>query len=221
MKASRLFSVGGWRGVLAVGGAAGALVAIAPRLQSEQFTLFTYYPAPSGVYTNMVATGDAYLARDGGGVSVGTPQNPAGAKLVVMGGAVGVGTVSPVTTQDGRSVGLHVADSLIAGDVYMSNPAYGNPRWASQGGPPALSSEFRLRRPAGVDGRSTPLRLALGRHHVCYLTGFKSWAADSDMYDGCRVVAGPGAAPSWTLETYGHPEDPNECRAQCMDWGAP
>ena len=43
-----------------------------PELDSESVTLSTYYPAPSGVYTNMITTGNTFLARDGGNVGVGT-----------------------------------------------------------------------------------------------------------------------------------------------------
>jgi hypothetical protein len=43
-----------------------------PELASESVTLTTYYPAPSGVYTQMITTSNTYLARDGGNVGVGT-----------------------------------------------------------------------------------------------------------------------------------------------------
>ncbi len=48
------------------------LFALAPDLGSENLTLATYYPAPSGVYSQMITTQNAYLARDGGRVGVGT-----------------------------------------------------------------------------------------------------------------------------------------------------
>lgn len=64
---------------------AGAMVfAAAPELASESVTLTTYYPAPSGVYTQMITTGNTYLARDasssagqviiGGGAASATGQ---------------------------------------------------------------------------------------------------------------------------------------------------
>jgi len=64
---------------------AGAMFfATVPELASESVTLTTYYPAPSGVYTQMIATGNTYLARDaasnggqvviGGGATSGTGQ---------------------------------------------------------------------------------------------------------------------------------------------------
>jgi hypothetical protein len=54
-----------------------------PNLGSESVTLTTYYPAPSGVYTNMITTGNTFLARDGGSVGVGTATP--GTKLDVVG----------------------------------------------------------------------------------------------------------------------------------------
>ena len=67
---------------------------VASEVASESVTLTTYYPAPSGVYTQMITTGNTWLGRDGGTVSIG--QNAAvGTRLTVMNGSVGIGTVSP------------------------------------------------------------------------------------------------------------------------------
>ncbi len=41
-------------------------------LGSESVTLSTYYPAPSGVYTNMSTTGETRLARNNGQVAIGS-----------------------------------------------------------------------------------------------------------------------------------------------------
>lgn len=49
------------------------LLFVAPELGSESVTLSTYYPAPSGVYTNMITTGNTFLARDTGSVAIGVP----------------------------------------------------------------------------------------------------------------------------------------------------
>ncbi|MDO8757111.1 MAG: hypothetical protein Q7J64_03790, partial [Elusimicrobiota bacterium] len=68
-----------------------------PELDSESVTLSTYYPAPSGVYTNMITTSDTYLARNGGNVGIGTVSP--GAKLDVS----GVGRFQGVTTLDDSS----------------------------------------------------------------------------------------------------------------------
>lgn len=54
-------------------GVAALLLSVLPtELATESVTLTTYYPAPSGVYTQMITTSNTYLARDGGNVGVGT-----------------------------------------------------------------------------------------------------------------------------------------------------
>lgn len=65
------------------------LLAAVGELNSESVTLSTYYPAPSGVYTNMITTGNTFLARDplaGPAESrVGIGTTAPGAKLAVSG----------------------------------------------------------------------------------------------------------------------------------------
>lgn len=68
------------RGVLA----AAMFLAVAPDLASESETMTTYYPAPSGVYVQLITTENTYLARDGGSVGIGTTAPPS--KLSVAGG---------------------------------------------------------------------------------------------------------------------------------------
>lgn len=48
-------------------------------LASESVTLTTYYPAPSGVYTQMITTSNSFLSRDGGRVLIGGAALSAGA----------------------------------------------------------------------------------------------------------------------------------------------
>lgn len=68
---------------------------------SETLTMTTYYPSPVGVYKKLTATARTILARDSGGVAIGTSSDPApSAKLVVMNGRVGVGTISPAVALD-------------------------------------------------------------------------------------------------------------------------
>ncbi|NNN04580.1 MAG: hypothetical protein HKL90_01630 [Elusimicrobia bacterium] len=70
------------------------LLAAAPELASESVSLTTYYPAPSGVYTQLIATSNAFMARDAGYLDVGTnltPPTPPGigaVKEYVQNGAV-------------------------------------------------------------------------------------------------------------------------------------
>jgi hypothetical protein len=88
---------------LAVSASALLLLASVPALRSERLTMTTTYPAPSGVYTQLVATGNAYLARDGGKVLIGGTV-PTSAKLSVEGGAAFTGTVTAADLQvAGRS----------------------------------------------------------------------------------------------------------------------
>ena len=47
---------------------AGMIFSAATEVASESVTLTTYYPAPSGVYVQMITTGNTFLARDGGRV---------------------------------------------------------------------------------------------------------------------------------------------------------
>lgn len=81
---------------LLLGAAGFLLLAAAAELGSESFTMSTTYPAPSGIYNQMVTTGKTYLARDSGGfLSVGSAASPsAGTIMTVSGGNVGIGTVN-------------------------------------------------------------------------------------------------------------------------------
>jgi hypothetical protein len=51
---------------------AGTLFSAATEVASETVTLSTAYPSPSGVYSQLIATGNTNLARDGGQVGIGT-----------------------------------------------------------------------------------------------------------------------------------------------------
>src|SRR4051812_12852564 len=110
------------RRFLMAAGAAAMMLCAAPELDSESVTISTYYPAPSGVYTNMITTANTFLARDGG--------------------VVGVGTAAPQAAQDGRPVSLDVRQNVVTDDVYLKAPNTGNPRWASQAGVPTVSAEY-------------------------------------------------------------------------------
>jgi len=97
---------------------AAIVIISATQLGSENVNLTTYYPAPSGVYTQMITTGKTYLAtQPGGGVRIGqlTPGNPSPAMpafglevtgdayLATSGGKVGIGTASPQAALDVQS----------------------------------------------------------------------------------------------------------------------
>ena len=63
------------------------MLGVCNELSSESVTLTTYYPAPSGVYTQMITTTNTYLARDSGKVGIGTTSP--GANLDVQGSGAG------------------------------------------------------------------------------------------------------------------------------------
>ena len=96
-------------------GALAIMLCAVPELDSESVTLSTYYPAPSGVYTNMITTGNTFLARDGGaGTSVGIGTTAPGAKLDVN----GLARMQRLTTTG--------ANALNTGDPYAADLTLGS-----------------------------------------------------------------------------------------------
>lgn len=102
------------RRFIAMAGAAAIMLCAVPELDSESVTLSTYYPAPSGVYTNMITTSNSYLARDGGRYINGA-----------VGSALALGTVTPEVNSK-----LTVSGGGISGS-YGVTPRYTN--WAAYG----------------------------------------------------------------------------------------
>ena len=105
------------RRFLVASGAAVMMLCAVPELDSESVTLSTYYPAPSGVYTQMITTGNTYLARDGGaGTSVGIGTTAPGAKLDVNGFA----RMQRLTTTGANALNTadpYAADLTLGSDV--------------------------------------------------------------------------------------------------------
>ncbi|MFA6030830.1 MAG: hypothetical protein WC969_13310 [Elusimicrobiota bacterium] len=70
-----------------------ALLCVHPgELGSEQLTLTTYYPAPYGVYRDMLTTMTTTLSRDGGTTAIGAGGVAAGYKSQVNGSQYVTGT---------------------------------------------------------------------------------------------------------------------------------
>lgn len=109
-----------WRRAFLVGA---LLLAVAPELGSESITLSTYYPAPSGVYTNMITTSDTRLARDGGSVGIGTGSSALAGKLDVRNGRACISGVNPYACPNNRMT----SGSLTIGDT--TNNFGGGTNW--------------------------------------------------------------------------------------------
>lgn len=106
--------------VLSAAVAAVLLPAVPDRLASENVTLTTYYPAPSGVYQQMITTQNSFFSRDSGYVEIGGSATlPAGVKMTVTGGRVGINTTAPQSQLD-------VNGGLAVGAYGGANPAPAN-----------------------------------------------------------------------------------------------
>jgi len=65
----------------------------------------------------------------------GDPDSAGTTRLYIQNnGSVGIGTTSPQSSQDGRTIRLDVTENIVAKDIYLDNPKSGSPRWASEGG---------------------------------------------------------------------------------------
>ena len=115
------FDIGVPPGLLRWGLSALLLAAAPAHIASENVTLSTYYPSPSGVYTQMITTGRTLLARDGGNVGIGTPT-PA-VKLDVIGAARVTGDLSVIGSAN--ITGTLTVDSLTANSI-MANSLTAN-----------------------------------------------------------------------------------------------
>ena len=112
------------------------LLAAAPELGSETVTLNTYYPSPAGVYTRLITTSNAYLARDGASyLTVRSAAAPAaGTKLAVMGGNVGFGINTPASRLDVFGLGGGNVDLMVNGRMLTGDGGGAGGVWLGSGG---------------------------------------------------------------------------------------
>lgn len=97
------------------------------RLSSETLTLTTTYPAPVGVYNQIITTGnggtataDTTLARNAGNVVLVPPTNGPG--------RVGIGVAAPAAKLDVAGT-LRFADGTQAAGKVLTSDASGNASW--------------------------------------------------------------------------------------------
>lgn len=112
--------------VARAGLAALLMVFYAPELVSESVSLTTYYPAPSGIYTQMITTSNTWLGRDGGNIIAG--NGAASGKLAIYGGNLTVNGGNDVVMSAGSE--LQMGGAAING-TFGIVPNYAN--WASYG----------------------------------------------------------------------------------------
>ncbi|NNN05050.1 MAG: hypothetical protein HKL90_04035 [Elusimicrobia bacterium] len=110
---------------------AALLFCVATEVASESVSLTTYYPAPSGVYTQLIGTSNTYLARDAGFLDVGTNAAPsAGTKMAVMNGNVGIGTLNPGRMLDVAGPGMFTSINAGSTGAVIVKDAPGDPNAA-------------------------------------------------------------------------------------------
>ena len=99
---------------------------------AESVTLTTYYPAPSGVYTQMIVTKNAWLARDGGTVAVGHDLTVGGAATVsgatALRGSVDIGQAAT----GGANLNVY-GNATVSGGTLQLGKLTGDPATPSEG----------------------------------------------------------------------------------------
>jgi|GEM_PF-2524119 len=121
----------------------GAMVlAAAPELASESVSLTTYYPAPSGVYAQLISTNNTWLARDGGYLDVGTSVVPgAGTEMAVMGGRVGIGLTAPANELQVKGLGAANVDLAVNGRMQTGDASNLGGVWLNSGNTQFIGQE--------------------------------------------------------------------------------
>lgn len=105
------------------------LLVCVPELGSESVSLTTYYPAPSGIYVQIMGSQDAYFATAGGFVGIGT-TNPAYKLTTVQANDTIFGLSGDAANSTSFGVGRTAAEARLsiagaAGD-FAANAAAGD-----------------------------------------------------------------------------------------------
>lgn len=128
------------RRLLTAAGTLAIMFCAVPELESESVTLSTYYPAPSGVYTNMITTGNTYLARE---LGPSPTYDPSYYK-------VGIGVTNPETKVELiQNSALKVGSALLSsGGNYVhlaNNEWYNGSSWiGTPSASPAAGALFQI-----------------------------------------------------------------------------
>lgn len=172
--------------------AAAMVLSAVSEVASESVTLTTYYPAPSGVYAQMITTGNTYLARDGGAVGIQTTSPAAGYVLDANGSTHVAGSIK----MDGAGLYNSFGYQIVAGNqsdwlrINQNNSwpsgtaAYGY--WAFGSGGVSIGSWTDMpsgdlyvtsRVGIGTSSPSQSLDVAGAAAAYGYLPHYQSWAA--------------------------------------------
>jgi hypothetical protein len=213
--------------------AAGMIFSAVTEVASESVTLNTYYPAPSGVYAQMITTNNTYLARDGGGVTIGgsgaapagglafgaaNPTISASSYIVMPGGLyVSAGTAyfqNQIQTRGGVHDDTNVNLSLYGGTSGNTNvtgglfasaylPSY--MAWATYGTGPGGAAIYN-------DNGAYQTLMLVGNNSAGGTRRVSVWDqllvngteyVASGSYNASSFVNGAGASCGWTTYTVG------------------
>jgi hypothetical protein len=205
--------------------ASAILITVTPEIGSENVTLSTYYPAPSGVYTRMITTSNAYLATNGGSVGIGT-TSPAYKLHVAGGGAYVAGSggsnidlrvTGRMMTGDGGNAGgvwLNGTNTMFVGQSGTNVGFWTNGAWrflVSQAGSIGIGATPGAAGPyLYINGTTGCAAITCGTNAACACAGYVAWTPGLRIegasyqnrgYPAYVNVAGGNSNQVWALNT--------------------